>query len=609
MSPSPSLESLPFDILFQIAAYLDVRDYIHISHSSHSMFSSMKNTIIARATVKNTMLHSKEGQAAWAGEIGHYQAIQHRFDIHEAVATASPYSVSVLAYATDFLYHQGFLCYRFKNQIRLLNVHGAGQKERVLDLDHVVRRIIGIGNVLSDLGEQITLLRFSSGILILLVNQTNSNEGILIAIDLQSHPGQARRRRLLLQEPVSSSDPILFVRHTRLYIWCGTFTLANGQEVAWQVWGTDFRTLQRTEFPVERAVDGELDKTICFEVYQGHLYMVSIIDDRESSFYHWSCYAPNRGSKKGNGRLWRRDHREGPIHEMWADLSIQVDEKNGLPVILECRREWLDGGSENHRTYYTTPLPTPDEALAMQPAEGLTHQGGLVDSDDEHRESTEKRQARDCHAEHETSDPLDQRFDFIPAYTRYSSYHLAAATYIDLVNDPKSQADGVHFQHCLRLRTKSRNRDRSDEKGVRRYRSPLSDAGQSQTDGPSEGVSEGYFHAHGVYLWPPVNAPSRLLDLLCPDKSTSLVRAVCDERSLIYSTSAEGLPLHHRMLVLISFDPMIRLPYLTSLCNHKASTNSIRKVLDAPRPGFQFSRPLVHNADAFHLAIRQGYRP
>jgi hypothetical protein len=147
----------------------------------------------------------------------------------------------------------------------------------------VIRRIIGIENILSDVEEQTTLLRFSSGILILLVNQTNSNEGILIAIDLQSHPGQARRRRLLLQEPVSSSDPI-FVRHTGLYIWCGTFTPANGQGIAWQVWGMDFRTLQRTELSVERVVDGELDKTICFEDYQGNLYVVSIIDDRESSF-------------------------------------------------------------------------------------------------------------------------------------------------------------------------------------------------------------------------------------------------------------------------------------------------------------------------------------
>ena len=54
---------------------------------------------------------------------------------------------------------------------------------------------------------------------------------------------------------------------------------------------------------------------------------------------------------QGNGRLWRREHREDPINDMWADLSIQGEEKC-RPVILECRREWLDGGSENHRTYY-----------------------------------------------------------------------------------------------------------------------------------------------------------------------------------------------------------------------------------------------------------------
>jgi hypothetical protein len=52
MSSSPTLESLPFDVLFQIAAYLDIRDYMHLSHSTRSMFSSMKNNTIARATVK-----------------------------------------------------------------------------------------------------------------------------------------------------------------------------------------------------------------------------------------------------------------------------------------------------------------------------------------------------------------------------------------------------------------------------------------------------------------------------------------------------------------------------------------------------------------------------
>ncbi|KAI1829390.1 hypothetical protein DTO027I6_9605 [Penicillium roqueforti] len=502
------------------------------------------------------MLHSKEGQAAWATQTGYYQAIKYRFDVHEAVATASPYSVSVLAYAADFLYHQGFLCYRVKDQIRLLDVHNSGQTECVLNLSHVIPRIIETEANHSNVGEQITLLYISDGILVLLINKVNLHEALLVGFDLQPRPDQARQR------PV------------------------YGQQSAWVLWGMHFKTVQRTEFSIERLADGELGKRVCFEIYQGHLYVVSIIDQQESSFYHWSCYAPDNENNQGNGRLWRREHREGPIHEMWADLSIQVDEEKGRPVILECRRQWLDGGSENHRTYYTTPLPTPDEALGMHLTEALIHESGLVDSDDEYSQSSEKRLARECHAEHDISDPLDQRFDFIPAHTRHNSYHLAATTYIDLVNDPKLQADGVRSQHCLRLRTKSRECSRAiDEWSVEHSDSP------------------------GVCLWPSEDAPSELLALLCPDSSTSFVRAVCDERSLIYSTSAEGLPPHHHMLILINFDPMIRFPYLTSLRKQKASTTSTRKVLDAPRPDLHWSHAPVQNTEAFHLAIHYGYRP
>jgi hypothetical protein len=106
-----------------------------------------------------------------------------------------------------------------------------------------------------------------------------------------------------------------------------------------------------------------------------------------------------------------------------GDLSIQVDEQKGRPAILECRREWLDGGSENHRTYYITPLPTPDEALTMH-TKGTTHPTDMVDSGEAHSQLQGKRPVRDCHAEHEISRPLDQRFDFIPAHTMHSSYSL-----------------------------------------------------------------------------------------------------------------------------------------------------------------------------------------
>lgn len=55
----------------------------------------------------------------------------------------------------------------------------------------IYRQIIGIEYIFSGVGEQTTLLRFSCGILILLFSQANSNEGVLVAINLQPRPDQA----------------------------------------------------------------------------------------------------------------------------------------------------------------------------------------------------------------------------------------------------------------------------------------------------------------------------------------------------------------------------------------------------------------------------------
>lgn len=60
MSSPPTLESLPFDILFPIAAYLDIREYMHLGYLSRSMRSSMENIAIARATIK---VSNNEGES------------------------------------------------------------------------------------------------------------------------------------------------------------------------------------------------------------------------------------------------------------------------------------------------------------------------------------------------------------------------------------------------------------------------------------------------------------------------------------------------------------------------------------------------------------------
>lgn len=542
-----------------------------------------------------------------AAQAGYRKAVGHRFDIHEAVATAAPYSVSVLAYGADFLYHQGCLCYRVGHEIRLLDVHGGGRQERVLNLHAVIPRLES-GPVGLDVAERVRLLHYSDGIVVFRVQGIGAHDDTLLAIDMDRRPDHTRRRRLLLQKSVPPDAPI-FVRHNRSYIWYGTFTAAHGSDGVWSVCGLDFATFEEIEFPLDRVVDGDLGQTLCFEMYQEHLYAVSTQiasgdDERFSSFYHWFCHAPRQKGRQWNGLLWRREHREGPINEMWTDLSIRTDETTGRPVILECRREWRDGKSENHRTNYIESLPTPEEALAWPDDDPNDLSGNRLSYD----QRPEKRPRRNYHAEYEPTHDPTQRREFIAARTKHRSYHLAAATFVDLVNDPTPHADGVRSRDRLRLRTVSRKRKCAiDEDGIDGPRGSLYRPRQFDADGrPIEG-SEERFISRGVHLWPAEDSPSELHHLLCPDARVSSVHAISDERSLIYSVSCPGLPRDHQALVLISFDPAIRFPTFTSLRTWKGPDvpgNMFPVEAEIPRLP---SSSLVREAQPLYQAIGRGY--
>ena len=511
-----------------------------------------------------------------------------------------------MAYGADFLYNQGFLCYRVGHEIRLLDVHGAGRQERVLNLHDVIHRL-GSGPVGLDVADRVTLLHYSDGIVSFRVERVGAQDDTLLAIDMDRHPGQTRRRRLLLQKPVPADSPI-FVRHSRSYIWYGTFTAAHGSDGVWSVCGVDFATFEEIEFPLDRVVDGDLGQTLCFEMYQEHLYAVSTQvasddDERFSSFYHWFCHAPRQRGRKWNGRLWRREHREGPLNEMWTDLSVRIDETTGRPVILECRREWRGGKSENHRTNYIEPLPTPEEAETWVDDDP----NDLTGNHRPYDQRPEKRLRRNYHAEYEHTHDPTKRLEFIAARTKHRSYHLASATFVDLVNDPAPQADGVRPRDRLRLRTVSRKRKSPvDDEGTDGPRKMLFRPTQVEDGHPVEG-SEERFVSRGVHMWPADDAPSEIHHLLCPDSRASSVRAVSDERSIIYSVPSTGLPPDHQALILISFDPTVRFPNLTPLRTMKAPVSSQNIFpVEVPRP--QSPNPsLVQETTPLYQAIRRGY--
>jgi hypothetical protein len=493
----------------------------------------------------------------------YYQAISLRFDIHEAIATANPYSVACLGFAADFLYNQGYLVYRFQNQIRLLDVHGVkpDNKERVVDLIQLLPKLLN-GDATEETVHKVSLLSYSDDILIFRVAGITPIHDALFALDVRAQ----NCKRLLLKVFVPASAPI-FVRHTRSYLWYGTFT-----DDMWLITGMDLVTSARIEFPLDTEVDGDhqqilcLGETLCFEMHDEHLYAVSIKVPTgdivvHSSFYHWFCHAPRESGRKWNGRFWRRQQ-EGPTNEMWANLSIRKDEMTGRPVILECRREWFNGNSENHRTYYTQRLPTPEEALApfsegkVETPSWVTMDNNLNDRQTYHDRPT-KRLYCQYHPEYESG--TTKRQEFIPMRTKHSSYHLGASTFIDLVNNQLS--DGLRTRDRLCLRTVSRKRKSPmDEEGIEGTRNRLFRPNQIDESGnPIEG-SEERFESRGVCMWPPHDAPPALQQLLCPSTRIGDVKSRADERSIIYSVDAPDLPPYHQALILINFDPSSRLP-------------------------------------------------
>lgn len=478
----------------------------------------------------------------------------------------------------------------------------------------------------SDTAERVKLIHYNDGIVVLrVINGDALGDGLLV-IDMEHRP--AWRGPLLLQAVVPSGVPI-FVRNSRSYIWYGCYTssVADSDDV-WSVFGVDFATLDKIELQLNRLFDRDLGQTLCFEMYKEHLYAVSTRvassdDERFSSFYHWFCYAPRQKGQNWNGRIWRREHLEGPINEMWTDLSIRTDEKSGNPVIVECRREWRGGKSENHRTTYIQHLPTPEEVVEAelrQPLwenynededeDGNSNENNLKDISDHHthgqafNQLPEKRLPRNYHAEYEHTLHQSSRQEFIAARTKYRSYHLSAAAFIDLVNDPDPEADGLRPRDRIRLRVVSRKRKCPiDEEGT----GLLFKHTQFEADGrPVEGSEEQY-SSRGVHLWPTEDSPSEITQLLCPDTRAGKVHAIFDERSLVYSISFPGSPLGNKALICISFDPQIRFPYLPILRSLKTPTTAGKFPVDIPAPGPSSSGSLILDAKPFYQAIDHGY--
>jgi hypothetical protein len=505
-------------------------------------------------------------------------------NVRQAIASAKPYSVSLLAYGEAFVYSEGVLCYVDGSAIRILDIYSASKTEQILDvlaINQMLAPRLEPSLFLSPNETRITSLSYSEGILVYVCEADIVSECWLLAIDLgvqDNKDGSCTRIKPLprLQHRLCCTTK-LFIRHNRSYLYYGTHSgLRSDGHHEWLVTGFNLETgcpVAPKPFQLADFVGSDIGSTACFKIHESSLYAVSNQTSFEveevdwTSYYH--CIKIPLGETKPDLKahpIWQRQHGEGPINDSWTDLSLQKDDQTNELLIVECRKEWLGGGSANIRTYYTQPLRFNNDEDVIQMC-NFPVNDPLTRTLDEHSKphfsEPRKRIRKHYHHEYEHSrfDPRNAApRDFILAKTKFRAYNPSAMSFVDLVSDPAPIPGSVRMRDRLRLRIASRKQkspliDDPDRPGHTLLRKPELEL--DEKDAPVDG-SEHDFHPTETHLWPPDDAPLEIYDVLCPGGRLGIIEAVADERSIVYMTddNAHAMNGGGRAIVMISFDPV-----------------------------------------------------
>lgn len=501
-------------------------------------------------------------------------------DVRESLASAKPFSACVLAYGESFVYSEGYLCYFNDRFVRVLYIHGSSRCEEVIELA-AIEQSLNVGSEsfpsLSGGIARITSLSYSERVLVCVCEAESLDDSWLLVIDLGvqarvNGSGSNIKRRLPFRYRLGHTTK-LFVRHNRSYLYYGTHSgLRPDGHHEWLLTGLDLEKqcpISEKPFRLLDFVGSDIGSTACFTIYRGFLFAVSNQTSFEAEEVDWTsyyfCIKIPLGETKPDLKphpIWQRQHGEGPINDSWTDLSLQVDYQTNELIIVECRREWLGGGSANMRTYYTQPLRFgPDEEpipmSSFPPNDPLTRT--LDENSKPHFSKPRKRIRRNYHREYEqsrTDPPVFPPRDFILAKTHFRAYVTSAMSFVDLVSDPEPLPGSRRMRSRLRLRIASR-RPKSplipdpERPGQMLLRQPERDE-----DNNPIAKSEEDFHPTQVHLWPPDNAAPEIYDVLCHGGTLKNVEAMADEKAIIYATDLPyGDPRGSRAIVVINFDP------------------------------------------------------
>ncbi|KAJ4575266.1 hypothetical protein HRR83_003823 [Exophiala dermatitidis] len=483
----------------------------------------------------------------------------------DARKTASPYSACILAYATSFVYQSGILSYTTCSTLRVLDLNNCRNTEKGgagLDLESLVS--LRVHEYACDIVVLVCDFGFHGQYLV----AVNIAEGFE---PLQPTADVGGLSRVILCTRLRSTSK-LFVRHNGRYLVTGTYSaLGNHDHHEWLLYRYDLTTsrlVSKEPLQLRNFFGSELGSTVCFTIFDGSFYALTNQTSFESeevdwtSYYHFISFALDDPHPDLNIQvIWRRQHLEGPINDAWTHLGFQQDHRNGELLIVECRKEWLSGGSQCTRTYYTHPF---HRVVHRDLEEGLRHPPNdrlslTLDFKSNSRwEESWPRADRFVHTEISSGEPHGVK-EYICAKTKWHGYHFNSQTFVDLVTDEVRVEGEWRAKERIKLRVVSRRelspmvRDEDSKMipGGMKIRPRMRDKdGNEMQDG------EEAFTASKASLWPPDDAPQELQDVLCPDGRAGDVHAVLGDEGIVYMAGPRRqADAPERALIFVSFDP------------------------------------------------------
>ncbi|KAK5661274.1 hypothetical protein OQA88_11168 [Cercophora sp. LCS_1] len=580
-----SLVKLPYELVsFFVIPHLDLADVWALSLTCKQLQFLVHEQNISKQILESKAPDTLEARTARVS--GEYATELRRLvKRREATSSANPYLALILAVADSWLYVNGSLCHIRDRELRILDLHKSPSNEIVVDIRRMLDRALPESRKSTKYKFQ--PLYYSHGLLSCLYTHAMPIQTSWLVV---FNPGE---HRIVTTHRLDSAFKI-FVRNDENFLCYGAYAPFGGEGVRrWMAGGYNLvsgKWLNHTlDFPL--SIGSDIGSTISFEIFDGFFYCVSSQTSLEAEEKDWMSYytcfrfpLTSEGFRKVDHaprrQLWRRSHFEGPLDDRWSFLHLVKDETTGQLRIIEARKEWLGRNSSARRTYYTTEVVfgRPNSQGCSLVGSSSLGSGGRASSCKTNEPDFTTPPSRDPRFVHPGDDGATSLM-FTLSKTPIRCYHTNCQTFLDLVDDPPSSEPSMRR---VRLRAGTRRHWMACEVDKRKAQTP---EGSQPTNTFDQQLVDLYKH-EDVVFWPPEQdslapdaALAALSRVLSPPGHHGNICGTWDERTVIYAVEgSSGM----KALVLLSFDPSIRLEGVQPFPRHPLSSSSATPHMDMP---------------------------